>query len=137
MMGNLSGVALSTTAASGRTFAPSARRDGVDDQHRDACRRVSFVRSRLHPIIGESIGIGAEAVTAMQVEVKDVSGKLAIKRLFHLARSDALGVTRCGDTMRMNRDVNIGSAFASSGSPDFSCLVIGLCHFEPPVSLLI
>ena len=40
MKGNLLRVVLPTTEASGRSFAPSARRVGVDDQRRDACRRA-------------------------------------------------------------------------------------------------
>ncbi len=134
MKGNLPRVVLSTTVVGGQTFVPSAHRGEVDDQRRDACRRVTFVCSRLYPVVGESVRVGADVVAAEFVEVKDVSGKLAVERLFHLAFSNVLTVAGSDDVARVNDDAHVGDASSPASGLDFKYLIIG-CHLRPPDNL--
>ena len=98
---------------------------------------ISFSNFMSHPIPSPAVGVGAEAVTAMQVEVKDVSGKLPVECLFHHAFSDVSAVRGGDDAAGIDSSTYTSVASASSSGPDFSLFVIGLCHFGPPVSLLI
>ncbi len=91
----------------------------------------------LHSIVGESVGITADVVAAESVEEKDESGEFALERLFHLALSDVLTVRGGDDATGIDGGVDAGVTAASPGGPDFALFIIGLCHFGPPVCLLI
>ncbi len=221
MTGNLTGASLSTMAASGRTFVPSAHRGVEGDRSQGADRRGSFVRSWLQSIVSKSFSVsthkigavatkvkvvqgefirkgslhlvcsnliylgddndtlsvdcGVEAgdaplssqdpdfsrfiirlghslysiprpaggvgtacvLPAIPVEGKCVLGEFAVKRLAHLALSDLIVVSTGDDNQRIDDDVNASDALLFAGGPDVSCLIIGLGHLGPPVSLLI
>lgn len=137
MTGNQVAGQQSTMAASEWTFVPSAHRGGVDDQHRDACRRVSFCQS-LHPVAGPAVGVSAESVLpAPAIEAEYVLGELASECPAHLALSNVVGIGESNDAVRVDGDAHRGDALVSASGFDFSGLMIGLCHFGPPCAISI
>ena len=132
MKGSLPRVALSTTVASGQTFAPSARRGVVDDQRRDADRRV-FCQS-LHSVPDPAVGVGSMIVPTISMRKETVSRELAGTHageltggqvLFIGCDDDGFGINRCGGDQHV-----AAVSFCQK-------LHLFVCHFGPPVGLLI
>ena len=140
MKGSLPGVALSTTVASGRFFVPSAHRGGMDDQRRDACRRVSFGHSLSQSVVGPAGSKVVDVIIAERViDIKCVPGEFTLERLFCLAFCDVLTIGDGDDAVVVNDSSNAGVTLSPTSGPDFSFFVNGYlfgangCHFGPPL----